>query len=81
MPPVPSSCSGALGDGRALSAGKKPEVGDGRTSLKRAPDWLAVKLLVFHAKAELPGRGNSLAGVVGCRSANETEGNDGFRLG
>jgi hypothetical protein len=81
---MPLSASTVVGEGRGLSPGAKAEVGEGTTSLSRLPDGLDEKLFVFQENAEVLGRdccGSSNDGVVGCESANETEGSEFLRLG
>jgi hypothetical protein len=53
---MPSSPSGAAGEGKDLSLGKWADVGDGTTSLRRLFAWVPLKLEVFQGKADVPGR-------------------------
>jgi hypothetical protein len=72
-----------VGDGRGWW-GANADVGEGTTSRSRLPDWFAVKLFVFHAKPDVPGRDwwpCSRDGVVGFDSANDVDGSEFLRLG
>jgi hypothetical protein len=53
---MPSSLSGAAGEGKGFSLGKWADVGDGKTSFRRLFACALLKLEVFQGKAEVPGR-------------------------